>query len=142
MKRWIAIPIALGLCLGATACREERLDETTPEGRAAAAEEHRREREEILEDHRDLMARVRALPPEERMRLHEEMHREMMRMMEGGQHPAGGPYHTGGPCPAGAPCPCPPGHGGGPQMPAGPGQSPGPGQGAGQTPGAAPDTTP
>ena len=96
MKLWIAVPIAVGLCLGATACREERLDETTREGQAAAAEERRREREEILEEHRDLMERIRALPPEERMRLHEEMHREMMRMMEGGQHPAGGPHGPGG----------------------------------------------
>lgn len=119
MKLWSAVPIAAGLCLGATACREERLDETTREGQAVAAEERRREREEILEEHRNLMERIRALPPEERMRLHEEMHREMQREMGGA-----------------------PGHGGmRPHQPPGPQHPHGPGQGMGGAPGAAPDTT-
>lgn len=93
MKRWIAVPIAVGLCVSAAGCRDERLDETVREDRAEIAEERRRTREEILEDHRDLIERIRSLPPEERMRLHEEMHRDMMRMMEGAHHHEGGPPH-------------------------------------------------
>src|SRR5690606_21190147 len=73
MKRWIAVPIAVGLCASVTGCRLERSDETMREDRAEIAEERRRTREEIIEDHRDLMERIHSLPPEERMRLHEEM---------------------------------------------------------------------
>lgn len=139
MKRWIAVPIAMGLCLSATGCREERLDETIRADGAEIAEERRRVREEIIEDHRDLMERIRSLPPEERRRLHEEMHRDMMREMDDGQQPSGGPRRTGGQHPEDAHHPGAPGHGA-PHQPPGQGHPPGAGQGAGQTPGATPDT--
>lgn len=95
MKRWIAVPIAVGLCASVTGCRLERSDETMREDRAEIAEERRRTREEIIEDYRDLMERIRSLPPEERMRLHEEMHRDMMRHMEGTHRHEGGPPDDG-----------------------------------------------
>lgn len=119
MQRWTAIAIAAGLYLSTTACGEDRAGDTIREDQVEAAEERRREREEILEDHRDLHERMRQLPPDERQRLHEEMHREMQREMGGA-----------------------PGHGGmRPHQPPGPQHPHGPGQGMGGAPGAAPDTT-
>lgn len=125
MERWIAVPIAVGLCLTAARCGEERPAETTREGQAEAAEERRRVREEIIEDHRELHERIRQLPPEERQRLHEELHRDMMREMEGAYGPGGGPQHEGAQ----------------PHQPPGPQHPHGSGQGMSGAAGVAPDST-
>ena len=80
--------LAAALALAATGCnggddaervREEQaeLAEERRQAERDVAEERRETREELREDVRELHERIRALPPEERQRLHEELHRDM-----------------------------------------------------------------
>lgn len=136
MQRLTLPGLAAALALGAAGCnggddveqiREEQaeLAEERREAQRDVAEERRETREEIRDELRELHARIRALPPEERRRLHEELHREMHGDMP--RRPGMGP-----PADTGAAAT---------KRPAAPGQMPGYGPGRMQPP-APTDTAP
>jgi len=117
MQRLTLPALAAALAFAAAGCnggddveqiREEQAEvaEERREAQQDIAEERRETREDIREEVLKLHERIRALPPEERQRLHEEMHREM----HGGtpHHPGmGPPADTGA---AATPRPAAPGH--------------------------------
>lgn len=123
MQRLTLPALAAALAFAAAGCNGGDDVEQIREEQAEVAEERRETREELREEARELHERIRALPPEERQRLHEEMHREMHGSMP--HHPGMGP-----PADTGAAAT---------QRPAAPGHMPGHGPGMMQPP-APPDT--
>jgi hypothetical protein len=93
MHRSILLGVVTGIGLVAAACDRDRRGEIREEP-AASAEERSEVREELRGDIRDIHERIRALPPDERARLHEELHRDMHREMHRDSSHGHTPDHT------------------------------------------------